>query len=92
MTDAAAELRALNATISTACLILGPHRPLLLRWQEEQRHFDSIGPILDPTLWNSAERRRAAEILGPVYDQTRLFLDAVETARLETLIWGGERR
>ena len=38
--------------------------------------MDSVGPILDPTLWNSSERRVTEALLTPVY---RAASDLIET-------------
>lgn len=79
--EAQVRLIALNQAIRTAVLLIGLHRDLLDRFFEEARHFDTLGPILDPTLWNNVERRKTEQILKPVYARAQDLLDAYEAAR-----------
>lgn len=57
----------LNAAIATAVLVINGEKEVLDRFFAEQRSFDTIAPILDPTLWNSSERRATEALLSPIY-------------------------
>lgn len=74
--EAKQRLHALNAAIATAVAVIKMEKATLDAFFEEQRSMDSVGPILDPTLWNSSERRVTEALLTPVY---RAASDLVET-------------
>ena len=65
--EARRRLHALNATIKMAVELIRMEKETLDAYFEERRRMDSIGPILDPTLWNSSERRATEAVLTPVY-------------------------
>lgn len=78
MTRAGAEeaLVRLNAAIATAAMVIDGEKETLDRFFTEQRSFDSVGPILDPTLWNNSERRATEALLTPIYRAAREFVRA----------------
>lgn len=72
--EARAKLDALNTAIHTAVLLVAGERETLERFFAESLSMDIVGPILDPTLFNSGERRATQAILTPIY---RAALDLV---------------
>lgn len=66
--EAKDRLNALNSSIATAVLLIRAEAETLERFFEEKRHMESVGPILDPTLFNSSERRATEALLSPVYE------------------------
>jgi hypothetical protein len=74
--EAKAALDTLNATIALAVALIADQRETLDRFFAEARDFDTLGPILDPTLWNDSERRTVAALLTPIYRAERNFVDA----------------
>ncbi|QZN99758.1 hypothetical protein [Chenggangzhangella methanolivorans] len=54
------------------------HRDTLDRFFAEQRSMDSVGAILDPTLFNSSERRATEQILTPIYRAAQTFLETYD--------------
>lgn len=64
MKDARRQMDEANATISTAVSMLRAVKPTLL----------------DPTLFNSAERRATAVFLTPIYRAALDFIQAYDTA------------
>lgn len=58
MSPEALELRAALATIACAAELLRDHDDLFTRYLREAQHMDSVGPILDPTLWMNPQRQR----------------------------------
>jgi hypothetical protein len=81
-------LVALNHAIKTAVQLIGIEREILDRFFAEARDFDTLGPILDPTLWMNLERRQVEAMLKPVYSATRDLLNAYDRAREEALQLG----
>lgn len=80
--QARAALADLNATIAFAAQMLEQQRDMLSRFFYEQERMDSIGAILDPTLFMSVERRKAEDVLSPVYRAALKFIDAMARARV----------
>jgi len=76
--EARRRLDQLNAAISTAVMLIRAERDTLDRFFVEQQSMDSIGPILDPTLFNSTERRTTEAILTPIYKAARHLADAYD--------------
>lgn len=79
--EARAKLDELNVAIATAALLIEAEEDTLTRFFEEAESMASVGPILDPTLFNSSERRATEAILTPIYRTARDFLAAY---RLQT--------
>ncbi|TAM97287.1 MAG: hypothetical protein EPN45_19495 [Rhizobiaceae bacterium] len=73
--EAKARLNALNIAIATAVQFIDQERDTIDRFFEEKASMESIGPILDPTLFNSTERRETEDLLAPVYMAAREFVD-----------------
>lgn len=69
--EAAEALVGLNLTVAFAVQMLRGHVATIDQFFEEKRSMDSVGPILDPTLFNSSERRAAEALLAPVYRAAR---------------------
>lgn len=81
MSPAEIELRAALSTIATAALLISAYRDLFDRYEKEAQHMDSVGPILNPTLFMNPERQRVDAALRPVFRGARIFLETVETAQ-----------
>lgn len=75
------QLRDFNAALSTAYLLLKPFTPLIEQFQRESQIMDSIGPLLAPHLFMDPERRACEQMLKPLYEQARQFLQTYEIAR-----------
>lgn len=69
-----------NVAISTVAMMLNAVKPTLEQFMDEARHMDNVGHILNPTLFNSSERRAAEAILKPIYKAALDFLRAHEIA------------
>ncbi|OWV94239.1 hypothetical protein ATY81_12365 [Rhizobium sp. R72] len=65
--EARASLDTLNTTIGTAVLLLRQQQDTIEQFMRESRDMDSVGHVLDPTLFNSSERRATEAILKPIY-------------------------
>lgn len=76
--EAKAKLEELNAAISTAVLLIKSQGDTLTQFFHESRQMDSVGPILDPTLFNSSERRATEALLKPVYEAVQRFVDTYD--------------
>ena len=74
--EARQALHAANMAIAAAVQLIRAERDALERFFEEKAKMDSVGPILDPTLFNSSERRAVEALLSPTY---RAALDLVAT-------------
>lgn len=60
--------------LATCHHLLEGIRPTLEAFMEESRRMDNIGHILDPTLFNSPERRATEALLKPVFKAGLDFL------------------
>lgn len=78
MSPAEIELRAALQAFALAAEIIKPHRELIDRYFAESRNMDSLGPILNPSLYLNRERQRVDEALKPVLKAAAAFADAVE--------------
>lgn len=90
--EARAELEALNSSIATAVLLIRCKTEILDRFFVEWERMDSVGHILDPTLFRDPERRETVELLTPVYRAARDLVtvyDRQETALREALAKAG---
>lgn len=63
-----------NIAISTDASLIRAQMPVIERFLRESRNIDNFGHIVDPTLFNSSERRAADAILKPIYEAARQFL------------------
>lgn len=81
MTDAEQELRQTLAIIATAAALVESVKPTILRYLDEAQRFDSIGAIIDPTLFMKPERQRVDAALRPMMALTLKFLASVENAK-----------
>lgn len=68
------QLEEATAVLATCRHLLDGIRPTLETFMEESRHMDNIGHILDPTLFNSPERRAAEALLKPIFKSGLDFL------------------
>lgn len=64
----------LNSTLATCALLIKSHQEVLDQFFDEAEHMASVGPILDPTLFNSSERRATEALLTPIYKAARDFV------------------
>lgn len=72
--DARARLMEAAAAINVAVQILRPHVALFADYEREERVMESIGPILDPTLYRKGERRAVASLMGPLFKHADRFV------------------
>jgi hypothetical protein len=75
------QLLELGAALSTAYLLLKPFEPLILQFQRESRDMDSVGAILNPSLFMDPERRATEAVLKPIYDEALRFVQIYEAQR-----------
>ena len=86
--EAVDALSGLNLTLSCAVQLLREHVATIDQFFEEKRSMENVGSILDPTLFNSSERRATEALLAPVYRAARDFVatyDAQVARALEAL-------
>jgi hypothetical protein len=69
--EAKQRIEALNRSIATAVLLIQGEAETLDQFFAEATTMASVGPILDPTLFNSSERQAAEALLTPVYEAAR---------------------
>ena len=62
-------------------MLLKPFEPRVLQFHRESRDMDSVGPILNPTLFMNPERRAAEAVLKPIYDEALRFIQIYEAQR-----------
>jgi hypothetical protein len=77
-TDAIKELDAALKTIAVACELLRPYLPLFRQFEREKRLMESAGPVLDPTLFNSSERRATEAIVAPAFSAAQAFIAEID--------------
>lgn len=83
--EARAALHAATNAIREAAELLRPHSGLFAAYQRERESMDSIGPIIDQTLWKSPVRRETDAIVGPLFDGAQSFLRIVESQRTRAM-------
>ncbi|WP_127144091.1 hypothetical protein [Pelagibacterium montanilacus] len=76
--EAAERLQALNLAISTAVTLIRSEQETLDQFFAESANMDSVGPILDPTLFNSAERQTTEAIFKPIYASARQLIEVFD--------------
>jgi hypothetical protein len=76
--EARDRLNELNAAIGLAAELIRANADVLDQFFAEKASMDSVGPILDPTLFNSSERRAIEAVLEPVYEAARDFVRAYD--------------
>ncbi|MDI7864334.1 hypothetical protein MRS76_20555 [Rhizobiaceae bacterium n13] len=76
MADPRRQIEEANAIISTVALLLGGSRETFEQFMLESERMDSVGAILNPTLFMSSERRATEALLKPLY---RAALDFLRT-------------
>lgn len=76
--NAKEQLNSAAATIGVAAEIIRVNKPLIERYLAEAERMDSVGPILDPTLFNSSERRAVDAIMRPLFKASRDFLNTYD--------------
>jgi hypothetical protein len=74
--EAIARLDALNRAVATAAVLIEAERETLEQFFVEQERMASAGSVLDPTLFNSSERRAVEATVGPIYRAARDFANA----------------
>ncbi len=62
------------ATIGVAAEIIRSQEALIRQYLGEAERMDSVGPIIDPTLFNSSERRATDALLRPIFQGASDFL------------------
>jgi hypothetical protein len=77
MSEAREELHAAVEAINLCVATLRPHLGLIERYRRERELMDSVGPIFNPTLFMSRERREVDALVWPILDKAnelvRLF-------------------
>lgn len=81
MSPEAIEMRGALAVIGMCAGLIKEHDELFQRFIAESESMDSVGPILDPTLWMKPERQKVDAALRPLVKATRDWLAAVDHAR-----------
>lgn len=74
--DPRAEIEAANRACSVAAILLKQHIDFMQRFAEERIRFESVGPIIAPTLYNNRERQAVSDALAPIYEAARRFVAA----------------
>ena len=87
---AVAKERLARAThaIHTAVMLVKMERATIEAFLDECVRMDSIGPIVDPTLFNNSERRAVSALLEPIFEAALAFVskyDAQATAAAAAL-------
>lgn len=80
MTRDEQRLHSLAATLSTAALLIKAEAETIELYLNEADRMNSVGAILDPTLFMSSERRAADAIMSPIVRAARDYLRAYEMA------------
>lgn len=78
--EAEANLSEMTMAIGIAVQALKSQEPMLRRYLDEAESMDSFGPIFDPTLFNSSERRATDAIMRPIVKASLDYLRAHEMA------------
>lgn len=73
--EAKAALDEALRSIGAAREIIRVVEPTLRRFMEESRRMDSVGPILNPTMFNSSERRATEAMVKPFFAMALTFVD-----------------
>jgi hypothetical protein len=76
--DAIKELDAALKTIAVTVELLRPYLPLFRQFEREKQLMESVGPILDPTLFNSSERRATEAIVAPAFLAATAFVAEID--------------
>lgn len=71
-------LRAASHAIGAAVALLRPHVVLFDAFKREQEYMESIGCIIDPTLYKSRERREVADMMAPLYAASTRLVETFE--------------
>ncbi len=74
MTTPKQQLMEATAVLATCRQFMESIRPTMEAFMEESRHMESFGPIVDPTLFNSSERRAAEALIKPIFESGLAFL------------------
>lgn len=77
--EACRRLIEMTTALTGAAMLIKSETEMIERYLEEARSMDSIGPIIDPTLFNSSERRATDAIIRPLVVAARDYLHAYET-------------
>ncbi|WP_449255158.1 hypothetical protein [Bosea sp. (in: a-proteobacteria)] len=76
--EAREQLLRLGQDISLAVMVLRPHAELIHRYQQERRDMESIGHIINPTLYRSSERQATDAVMAPIYDEALRFIETYD--------------
>lgn len=76
--EAKAALDDVNVRIGLAREILKPAETMIAQYLKERTRFESIGPILDPTLWKNPERQAVEKMLTPLYEAAQTFIRDID--------------
>lgn len=73
-----AQLQEATAAAAVAAQIIRPYLDLFDRFEREALSMESVGPILDPSLFMSSERRAAESIVRPVFKAAATYVRAID--------------
>lgn len=76
--EAKAALTEAAAAINLCATILRPHVEFFSRYENERRHMENFGHIVDPTLFRDSERRAADAIMAPLFRGAQEFLHTID--------------
>lgn len=79
MSDPKQRLHSASQAISTAVQLLKSELPTMEAFLEESRKMESIGPIVDPTLFKDSERRAVSALMQPLFEAAVKFVQAYDT-------------
>jgi hypothetical protein len=83
--EAQEALHELNGAIGVAVSLIRSQKEILDRFFAESESMASIGPILDPTLFNSSERRAVEALVTPVYRAAQNLLSTYDEQQAKGL-------
>lgn len=72
--EAKAALDGALMSIGAAREMIRAVEPTLAQFMVEAQRMESVGPILDPTLFNSSERRATEAMLKPFFEMALAFV------------------
>lgn len=67
--------------ISHATDLIRPYAPLFEQFRQETERMESAGPIIDPTLFKSSERRATEAFLKPIFEAAEQFIRTVDVQK-----------
>ena len=78
MREPSEKLQSAAQAISTAVIVLKMEQPTFEAMIEECRDMEDFGHIVNPTLYNSSERKAVSALLEPLFKSAIAFIAAYE--------------